>query len=71
MIVENMSDKIKMILAVLAFISAIVIGFIALFMPPKGVIDSSVLWFTSQLLVFVATMLGLNLTLGKASTTKQ
>lgn len=66
-----MSDKIKLILAVLAFVVAVVIGFIALFVPPKGVIDSSVLWFTSQLLVFVATMLGLNLTLGKASTEKK
>lgn len=65
-----MSDKIKMILAVLAFLSAITIGFIAMFIPPKGVLDSSVLWFTSQLLVFVATMLGLNLTLGKASNVK-
>lgn len=66
-----MSDNVKMILAVLAFISAVVIGFIALFLPPPGVIDSSVLWFTSQLLVFVATMLGLNLTLGKASTERK
>lgn len=65
-----MKTYIKPIISVVAFISAIVIGFIALLLPPQGIIDSSVLWFTSQLLVFVSSLLGINLTLGKYTTNK-
>lgn len=65
-----MTDKLKMILAVLSFLASVVIGFIAMFIPPSGEIHSSILWFVAQMLVFCATLLGLNLTLGKASTTK-
>lgn len=66
-----MKDNIKSIISIISFLSAIVIGFIALFLPPEGVIDSSVLWFTSQLLVFVASLLGIDLQLGKASSKKK
>lgn len=65
-----MKENIKPIISIVAFISAVVIGFIALFLPPEGIIDSSVLWFTSQLLVFVAGLLGIDLNLGKASVKK-
>jgi len=34
---------IKAIISIISFIAAIVIGFIALFIPPEGTIDSSVL----------------------------
>lgn len=57
-------------LAIACTVCAVVIGFIALFVPPCGLIDSSVLWFTSQLLIFTATMLGVNLDLGKWGSTK-
>lgn len=53
--------KLKYALSIAAFVSAVVIGFIALFIPPQGVIDASVLWFTAQLLVFVSGLLGFNL----------
>lgn len=56
-------EVIKAIISIVAFLSAIVIGFIALFIPPTGVIDASVLWFTAQLLVFVSGLLGINLKL--------
>ena len=55
------NEKLKALIALCSFISAIVVGFIALFMPPEGVIDSSVLWWSSQLLIMVATLLGINL----------
>lgn len=55
--------KLKAILSVLAFLTALVIGFIALFIPPEGVIDSTVLWFTAQMLLFVSGLLGVNLSL--------
>lgn len=53
--------KLKFVIGIIAFIAAVVIGFIALFMPPQGIIDASVLWFTAQLLVFVCSLLGVNL----------
>lgn len=56
-------EVIKAIISIVAFLAAIVIGFIALFIPPTGVIDASVLWFTAQLLVFVSGLLGINLKL--------
>lgn len=60
---NNRIEKTKHILSIISFACALILGFIALFLPPQGVIDSSVLWFTSQLLVFVATMLGVNLSI--------
>ena len=50
----------KKIFAVISFLCAIVIGFWAMFLPPPGVIDSSVLWFVAQLLVFTSTILGID-----------
>lgn len=59
----DFKDKIKMIIALVSFISAIIIGFWAMLIPPEGEISSSVLFFVAQLLVFVTTLLGLNLTI--------
>lgn len=53
-----MSTKNKEYLSIITLLSAIVVGFLALFLPPQGVIDSSVLWWSAQLLVFTATILG-------------
>lgn len=68
--VPERKENTKVGLAITCTICAVVIGFIALFMPPHGIIDSSVLWFTSQLLIFTATMLGVNLDLGRFGHTK-
>lgn len=51
---------IKLIVSVISFVSSIVIGFIALFIPPTGVIDTSVLWFVAQLLLFTSSILGID-----------
>lgn len=58
--------KVKIYLAIVAFVAAIIVGSIALFLPdlkeePK--VDLSVLWFTSQLLLFCSAVLHLNLSL--------
>ena len=53
--------KLRTFLSIIAFVAAVIIGFIALFIPPQGVIDASVLWFTAQLLVFVSGLLGFNM----------
>lgn len=52
---------VKDIISIVSFLSAIVIGFIALFLPPPGIIDNSVLWFSAQLLLFVSGLLGINM----------
>lgn len=57
------NESIKHIMSIVAFAAAIVIGFIAIFLPPQGVIDASILWFTAQLLVFTSGFLGVNLSI--------
>ena len=57
------NKKLKSIISVIAFLAAVTIGFIALFIPPTGIIDASVLWFTAQLLVFISGLLGINLSI--------
>lgn len=58
-----MNDVIKSIIAIVCMVSAVCIGFVALFCPPVGIIDTSVLWFTAQLMVFVASIIGIKLQL--------
>lgn len=59
-----MNNKtLKSLISIISFLAAIVIGFIALFIPPTGVIDASVLWFTAQLLVFTSGLLGIDISI--------
>lgn len=51
--------NIKKIAAIIAFICSIIVGFIALYIPPPGLIDDSVLWWIAQLLCFTASILGI------------
>jgi len=55
------SKTLKSLISIISFLAAIVIGFIALFIPPTGVIDASVLWYTAQLLVFTSGLLGIDI----------
>lgn len=52
----------KKIIIFASMIWAILLSIAALFIPPKGVIDPSVLILIAQILVLVATILGFNLT---------
>lgn len=52
--------KLKKILSIILTISSICFGIAGFFVPPLGVINSSVLWFTAQLFVFAATLLGID-----------
>lgn len=54
------TTTVKQRMSVAAFVSALIIGFIALFIPPTGIIHESVLWFTAQLLCYVAALLGVD-----------
>lgn len=58
-----MTEKIKILLSIVSFIAALIIGFIALFIPPAGIIDASVLWFVAQLLIFTSALLHVNMSL--------
>lgn len=54
-----MNEKqIRYYLSIASFIGAMVIGMMALWIPPTGIIDASVLWFIAQLLVFTSGLLG-------------
>lgn len=53
--------KLKKFIAVVLVISAIAFGIAGFIVPPTGVISSSVLWFTAQLFVFAATLLGIDI----------
>ena len=65
-------EKIKSYLCVGAFVASIIIGFWGMFLPPLGIIDSSVLIYTAQLLLFTASILGINLSFaGHGSSTHQ
>lgn len=52
--------KTKKILSILLTIASIGFGVAGFIVPPTGKIDSSVLWFTAQLFVFAATLLGID-----------
>lgn len=51
--------NIKKIAAIIAFLCSIIVGFIALYIPPLGIIHDSVLWWVAQLLCFTASILGI------------
>lgn len=50
---------IKSILATICVLSAIGLAIAGLIIPPTGVIDTSLIWFFAQLLVFAGTILEL------------
>jgi hypothetical protein len=51
-------NSIKSYIAIFCVICAMVCAFIALYIPPQGIIHSSVLWFIAQTLLFVGSLLG-------------
>lgn len=55
-----MNDKTKNIVSIGCFFAAVLIAVVALVCPPLGIIDSSVLWFTAQLLVLCSSIIGVN-----------
>ena len=56
-------ENVKLALAILSTLAAIVVGFVAMIIPPHGIIDQSVLWWSAQLLVFCATLLGISMSI--------
>lgn len=54
-------SNIRKTLSVVSLFAAIVIAIIAVFTPPMAVIDASILYLTSQFLVFISGLLGVNL----------
>lgn len=60
-----MNTKTKNRLAIASFIASLLFGIAGFCCPPLSIIDSSVLWFTAQMLLFCSALLGINLNLGK------
>lgn len=63
-------ENIKKIAAITAFICSIIVGFLALYIEPPGIIDQSVLWWVAQLLCFSAGILGISLNINGLASTK-
>lgn len=61
------NTNIKLIIAVLSFISAVCFGVAGLLLPPPGSIDGSVLILIAQMLVFCATLIGIQLKIDLAN----
>lgn len=66
-----MSDNVKLILAIGSFIASVGMGVAGMLLPPPGIIDSSVLIFVAQMLLFCSTILGLSLNLGRFGSTEK
>lgn len=49
-------ESLKFIAGCICLGMAIIISFVALFLPPSGIIDSSVLWLIAQALIFVSSL---------------
>ena len=49
-------ESLKFVAGCICLGMAIVISFVALFLPPSGIIDSSVLWLIAQALIFVSSL---------------
>ena len=53
---ENTKETIKFLMGILCLVCGIVLSFTALFLPPQGVIDSSVLILIGEVLTFVGAI---------------
>lgn len=53
--------KHRLILTYVCVIVGILFGVVAMILPPLGIINDSVLWFTGQLFIMGATFAGLTL----------
>ena len=53
-------EKSKQIVSIGCFFASVVIAMVALICPPLGIIDTSVLWYTAQLLCLCAAIIGVN-----------
>ena len=53
--------KVKKALAIFLTLAAVVFAAAGFVVPPTGIINSSVLWFTAQAFVFSATLLGIDI----------
>lgn len=49
-------ESLKFLAGCMCLCMAIIISFVALFLPPSGIIDSSVLWLIAQALIFVSSL---------------
>ena len=58
---DEAKTKHRLILTYVCVIVGILFGVVAMILPPLGIINDSVLWFTGQLFIMSATFAGLTL----------
>jgi hypothetical protein len=57
----KIDKNIAYVLSIIGFIAGIVLCYLSFYMPPKGIIDNSVLMFCGQMLSFTAAALGFSM----------
>lgn len=57
---DNVKDWIRFISGIVCLICGIILSFISLYLPPTGVIDTSVIILIGNVMVFVGSLWGLH-----------
>lgn len=57
---ESVKEFIQYAICIICIIGAMVMSFLAMYIAPQGVIDSSILWICGQVLIFVGSIFGIN-----------
>ena len=56
---DNIKEWIQYIICIVCIVGAMIMSYIALYMPPSGEISQSVLWLIAQVLVFCGSIMGI------------
>ena len=59
---DDLKEAIQYGLCIFCILGAMVMSFIAMYLVPQGIIDSSILWLIAQVLVFCGALIGINST---------
>lgn len=57
---DDLKEQIQYVLCILCIIGAMVMSFLAMYIAPAGIIDTSILWLIAQVLVFCGGLMGIN-----------
>lgn len=57
---DDLKEAIQYGLCIFCILGAMVMSFIAMYLVPQGIIDSSILWLIAQVLVFCGALIGIN-----------
>lgn len=57
---DDLKEQIQYGLCIFCIIGAMVMSFLAMYIAPAGIIDTSILWLIAQVLVFCGGLMGIN-----------